>query len=469
MKQLNRILAIVFFVIAFAATAQVPQAFNYQAVARNSNGTVLANQAIKARFTVREGSSSGVIAFQETKTLSTNQFGLFTHQIGNGDSVYNALLNVNWSSGGKFLQVEIDPAGGSNFTDLGASQLLSVPYALYAANGGGSGTTGPTGATGPAGANGTPGATGPTGPAGTGSVSGTVNYLAKFTPDGTTAGNSIVFDNGSQVLVGTTVVPSATPKFTVNQTGVGAAGYFNIGNSGSSSNALFAQTNGTGFALETGAGNVYLANNVGIGITTPQAKFHVKINDNAGIAAYIENAAAGAKTAYLIFKNSSGPLGGVGYDANNTELGIASPTVDVALRGNSSFLKISNTTNNIGVNTSTPKSTLEVNGTFGGKTIDVVSGATAQANASVVPDAYFLKLQGTVPNAYFNLPNPNTCPGRTYLLMVYFSNDVKISSVGLAGFYDKTGAGSTEISLPLSNRFVQVVSDGTSWIWGRFN
>ncbi|MCF0048868.1 tail fiber domain-containing protein [Dyadobacter sp. LJ53] len=39
---------------------------------------------------------------------------------------------VDWKSDVYFLKVELDPDGGSNFTDLGATQMVSVPYALHA-------------------------------------------------------------------------------------------------------------------------------------------------------------------------------------------------------------------------------------------------------------------------------------------------------------------------------------------------
>ncbi|HRG88222.1 MAG TPA: hypothetical protein PLW44_04320, partial [Chitinophagales bacterium] len=147
--------------------AQAPQKINYQAVARNASGTVLQNQAIAARFTIHDGSSSGQILYQETENVVTNQFGLFTTAIGGGTVVQGNFAAINWGNGNKYLRIEIDPTGGTNYTDMGAWQLLSVPYALYAANGP-AGSTGPTGNDGAAGPTGVQGATGPTGPTGMG-------------------------------------------------------------------------------------------------------------------------------------------------------------------------------------------------------------------------------------------------------------------------------------------------------------
>jgi hypothetical protein len=186
---------------------------NYQAVVRNSSGSILASTAVKLRFTIHDGTPTGSQAYQETDLDTTNQFGLATVQIGQGGS----LGNVTWSSGPKYLQVEMQAAPATIFTDMGTTQLLSVPYALYAASGvgatGATGVTGPsgqpglnggatgaTGATGPSGAN---GITGPTG-SGSGSFTGTLNYVARYTPNANTLGTSLIYDNGIGVAIGTT-------------------------------------------------------------------------------------------------------------------------------------------------------------------------------------------------------------------------------------------------------------------------
>lgn len=154
---------------SIAAMAQAPQSFNYQAIARNSQGQPIASQQVLVRFTVRNAQSGGAVLYQETQSQNTNQFGLFTAAVGSGSpSVGSPLFTaISWGNTSAYLQVEFDVTGqGNAFVDMGTSQLLSVPYALYAANGGGGGgVTGPTGATGQAGVQ---GPTGPTGATGTG-------------------------------------------------------------------------------------------------------------------------------------------------------------------------------------------------------------------------------------------------------------------------------------------------------------
>jgi hypothetical protein len=142
-------------------SAQVPQAFNYQAVARNSSGVLISNKSIGIKINIHQVSASGTVVYSETFTPTTNQFGLFTLPIGQGAPVTGVFSTINWSTGNYYLQVEIDPSGGASYTDMGTSQLLTVPYAMYAA----SGVNGATGPTGPAGS-GETGSTGPIGPTG---------------------------------------------------------------------------------------------------------------------------------------------------------------------------------------------------------------------------------------------------------------------------------------------------------------
>ena len=144
MKQL-----LLLFLIALSAVVfgQAPNMINYQGVARNSVGNVLPNKKLTMRLSIREGSSGGAILYNETRTVTTNSFGLFTVAIGapGADNVSGTISGINWGSAAKFIQVEIDPDGGSNFINMGTAQLLSVPYALFS----GSSTTGsPTGAAG---------------------------------------------------------------------------------------------------------------------------------------------------------------------------------------------------------------------------------------------------------------------------------------------------------------------------------
>ena len=141
MKKLINILTLL--LISQVLFAQAPQATSYQAVIRNSSGNVLANQLVKVRFSMRDSAANGTLVFQETQTSTTNAQGLINLFAGQGTAVTGTFADINWGSQSKFLQTEIDIAGGSNYTDMGTTQLMSVPYSLYsnaAANGNPNGT-----------------------------------------------------------------------------------------------------------------------------------------------------------------------------------------------------------------------------------------------------------------------------------------------------------------------------------------
>ncbi|MFN5762680.1 MAG: beta strand repeat-containing protein [Sphingobacteriales bacterium] len=116
--------------------SQAPQLLNYQGVARNSVGNAIPNKTMTLRISIRNGSVTGSALYVETRQIKTNGAGLFATQIGSSGSIstVGSLSGVSWSSGLKFLQVELDPEGGSSFLDMGTSQLVSVPYALNADN-----------------------------------------------------------------------------------------------------------------------------------------------------------------------------------------------------------------------------------------------------------------------------------------------------------------------------------------------
>ncbi|MES2617869.1 MAG: hypothetical protein V4613_08320 [Bacteroidota bacterium] len=120
------------FLLITCVCAQVPQGMKYQAVARNKSGAVLQHHKVGLRFTIRDGSINGSIVYSEAQTDSTNEFGLFTVVIGNGTPQVGNFNTIAWGSGSKFLQIELDTNGGTNYTNLGGSQLMSVPYALSA-------------------------------------------------------------------------------------------------------------------------------------------------------------------------------------------------------------------------------------------------------------------------------------------------------------------------------------------------
>jgi len=118
--------------ITIALIAQFPQAFNYQMVVRDVNGEIVSNQNIGIRISIHDDIPGGPIIYQEEYNIFTNQFGLVNLEIGNGTSTLGEFHTIDWGSGAKFLQVEIDLSGGTDYITMGTSQMLAVPYALYA-------------------------------------------------------------------------------------------------------------------------------------------------------------------------------------------------------------------------------------------------------------------------------------------------------------------------------------------------
>lgn len=118
-----------------SVAAQPPQAFNYQGIARDGSGTPLAEQNISLRLSILQGAFPGSVVYQETHYVLTNKSGVFSIEVGHGNAQFGQLADVNWGIDNHYIQVEMDPDGGTNFTLLGKSQLLSVPYALYAGKG----------------------------------------------------------------------------------------------------------------------------------------------------------------------------------------------------------------------------------------------------------------------------------------------------------------------------------------------
>ena len=132
MRHILLFLSIIFFTCA--TYAQAPLQFNFQGVARNAQGNAIVNKRITVRLSVLNSASGGTKEYSETRNVTTNAIGLFNIVIGSagGSNLIGTMSAIDWSSGNKFLQLELDPLGGSNFLDLGVTQFQSVPYALNA-------------------------------------------------------------------------------------------------------------------------------------------------------------------------------------------------------------------------------------------------------------------------------------------------------------------------------------------------
>jgi len=126
-------LLLLFTLFSINILAQVPpEAFNYSGAARDASGNPVSDKTIGVEFSILKGSSVGVIQYRERHFVSTDKFGVFNCAIGLGSAHQGIFNSIEWSNDSYFLRVGLDIDGGSNFEVLGTTQLLSVPYALYA-------------------------------------------------------------------------------------------------------------------------------------------------------------------------------------------------------------------------------------------------------------------------------------------------------------------------------------------------
>ncbi len=142
---MKQYLLLLLFILGLAAPAWsqfTPQGFSYQSIVRDNNGNALTNQTLTLLFSIRSGAPNGPVAYTEKQVASTNEFGLVNLTIGQGGTVLQGTFGgVNWGGGAKYLTVAVE-SSPNVFDELGSTQLMSVPYALYAetaANGGGGG------------------------------------------------------------------------------------------------------------------------------------------------------------------------------------------------------------------------------------------------------------------------------------------------------------------------------------------
>jgi hypothetical protein len=210
--------------ISLSSFGQAPEGFKYQAVVRNASNTILNNQAVGMRVTIQQGSIGGTAVYQETFATTTNAYGLVNLEIGNGTVVSGDFITIDWANGPFFIETAVDVTGGTSYTVMGTSQLMSVPYALYA-NTSGSSTPGPQGPAGPQGPQGDVGVTGSQGPAGPQGPQGDVGVTGSQGPAGPQGPQGDVGATGPQGPAG----PQG-PQGDVGATGPqGPAGNFSPG------------------------------------------------------------------------------------------------------------------------------------------------------------------------------------------------------------------------------------------------
>jgi hypothetical protein len=120
-------------------SAQAPESFTWQAVVRDNANNLLTNQAVGVRAAIVADSATGTVAYREAHSVSTDDYGLINLALGEGTPDIGTFSGIDWSTGAYYVTIEIDPAGGTAYAPISNSQILSVPYALFAGNAGGAG------------------------------------------------------------------------------------------------------------------------------------------------------------------------------------------------------------------------------------------------------------------------------------------------------------------------------------------
>lgn len=224
-------------------SAQAPEKMSYQAVIRTASNALVINQNVGMQVSILQGSSNGTPVYVETHSATTNDNGLVGVEVGTGSVVSGTFGAIDWSSDVYYLKTETDPNGGSSYTITGTSQLLSVPYALYAANSGSS-TPGPEGPPGPAGSAGTEINCG---------TSFNTNYVIRGTGSGNWAcTNDMIITSTGRVGINATS-PSTSHDLTIGSGGI-------LVNGTSSSSAI--------------------AGRLGVGTTSPSSSYDLSIGSS---------------------------------------------------------------------------------------------------------------------------------------------------------------------------------------------
>ena len=246
MKAQTNITRIVFLLCSFFfflnTSAQAPNAMSYQAVIRNASNVLVSNANVGVRISILQTTATGTVVFSEYHTPTTNANGLATLQIGAGTILIGNFATINWANGPFFIKTETDPTGGTNYTISGTSQLLSVPFALYAASSGSS--------------------------------------VSNWTATGTNIANN----NSGSVGIGTgATVPSSL--LTVKEDGIGFTQEDNVGTNKigfyTDNTSAYLQTHSNtdlSFSTNNGVAKMTLqkvTGNLGIGITAPTEKLEV--------------------------------------------------------------------------------------------------------------------------------------------------------------------------------------------------
>jgi len=423
--------------------AQAPHLMNYQGVARNAVGNVLPNKNIALRLSILTGSPTGSVVYSETRNVITNAFGLFTVAVGSPGAINTTgtVAGVNWAqSGTKYLQVEIDPDGGSSFVNVGSTQMLSTPFTFYS------------------------------------NVSG--DLILPFTKTQSETGHLFRVTNtgsssNSSAIEGTTSSNAANVfgiKGMVSGTSPGAASIGVFGqNNGNGSNGIgvMGQHNGNGWGVygtAQGGAGVYGNSSTGTGLygqsVSGASIMGFQPTNGSGTAGLFQNTGAGNGAANLVSISN-----GTGDGFQSTMNGTGKAGAFVINNGSNNASVVTASTNGRGTvgsfqntNGSNSSTVLDVNtngtgraGSFentnasnGASTLNVLTNGTGDAATIAATGT------GKAVNASINNPSSNN----TVL-------DVNTNGLGTSGNFSNSNAGNGAATLAVNSNGTGTALSGT--------
>ncbi|OXA91009.1 hypothetical protein [Flavobacterium hibernum] len=130
--RLAHTLLLLFVTVTLKVFAQAPEKMSYQAIMRATDNTLVVNSRVSLRVIIHQGTATGTTVYQETQSPTTNASGLVSLEIGTGTIVIGDFSKISWDKGPYFIETQVDVKGGANYDITGVTQMLSVPYALYA-------------------------------------------------------------------------------------------------------------------------------------------------------------------------------------------------------------------------------------------------------------------------------------------------------------------------------------------------
>lgn len=130
----------------------------------------------------------------------------------------------------------------------------------------------------------------------------------------------------------------------------------------------------------------------------------------------------------------------------------------------------------VGIGTTSPLSTLDVNGNLSVKHVELIGAATA----TLIDDGVYISVSPTANDQDFQLPDPRTYPGRVYIIRNIqdtINADITIApGVIAAGVLFFAGDSSTGTTGPINmdtglggnhrTKTLIFISDGSNWTYG---